>query len=222
MRRKMPPRIAQGQAGVYTVAAQLILRSINPSFPAIDRGADIITDWGTRIQVKSGFLRRGAYGGSYHFCLDSGQTLYTSGQGYKKSARTHSRKFSDECDFFVMWGIEGNRFWIIPAVVLDYKTTVVMVGADTPLLRADLDAIRKDRANGMTFKEIEQKHKVGQRIIYSALKGDGYNTERRYAMCRELLSYENCWNLLIANEQLLSQGESEYNTTSACAEEVGV
>lgn len=137
MTRNLPPRLAQGQAGVYAVAAQLLLRGINPSFPAVDRGADIISDWGTRLQVKSGHRWYEAWGGSYAFCLDSGQTIYTYGEGYKKGKRTHKRMFSEECDFFVMWGIEDNRFWVVPSMLLDGKTTVVMVGKDTPWLRLD-------------------------------------------------------------------------------------
>lgn len=55
--RKLPENLAQGQAGVYTVAAQLLLRGHNPCLPAVDIGADIVLDSGVKVQVKSALTR---------------------------------------------------------------------------------------------------------------------------------------------------------------------
>ena len=207
--RKMPPRIAQGQAGVYAVAAQLLLRGINVCFPAVDRGSDLTTDWGTRIQVKCGHRRYGAWGGSYHFCLDSGQTLYTRGDGYAKGKRLHKRMFSEECDFFVMWGIEDNFFWIVPAAALDGKTTAVMMSPKTPWLTVDYDSIRYDHNAGMSYRDIEQKYRVGQKTVHRALHGHPSKTDQQLEQSRLLLEHKDRWDLIQSYERMMSEGESE-------------
>lgn len=216
MSRNLPPKLAQGQAGVYAVAAQLLLRGVNPSFPAVDRGADIITDWGTRIQVKSGHRRPTIYGGSYHFCLDSGVTMYTGGDGYKKGKRQHSRKFDEECDFFAMWGIDDNRFWVIPSPVLNGRTVAIMVGASAPFLYLDRDALKADFQRGMSRYALADKYRIARQTVVRIISGNdpmAKNTE----FCKLLLSHENRWELITESEQLLSQGDAIMDSNPAAA-----
>lgn len=220
IRRRMAPRLAQGQAGVYTVAAQLLLRRINPSFPAVDCGADIITDWGTRIQVKCSRKVSTVWGGSYRFPLDSGITIYPRDGAYRKTSikGKAGRIFSDECDFFVMWGINDNRFWIVPSTLLDGKTLVTMVGPFTPWLTTDISGIRSDRAAGMAICDIAEKHSMDRNAVSRILS----NVNRKDVdteFCKLLLSHENRWDLIHADESLLSEGEAHVDA-SATAEEV--
>lgn len=115
--------ILQGQAGVYAVASKLILYGFNPMFPAVDLGADIILDNGLRLQVKTARLtfpkcgRRNGYGGNYlggayGFSVRRGEWLGKT-KGYGRSRKG----YSEVADFFVLWGIEENRFWIVPTSI---------------------------------------------------------------------------------------------------------
>lgn len=109
----------QGQAGVYAVASQLILRDHTPMFPAVDVGADIILSNGLRIQVKSARLTSGKYhgnggnykSGAYGFCVRRGE--------YRNNRWTAKSKtgYAGVADFFVLWGINENRFWIVPTSI---------------------------------------------------------------------------------------------------------
>jgi hypothetical protein len=217
----MYSRLAQGQAGVYTVAAQLLLRGVNPSFPAVDCGADILTDWGTRVQIKCSHRRPSRWGGSYHFVLTSGVTLYVGKNGHKK-ASLHDREpraYSNECDFFVLWGIEDNRFWIIPSLLLDGKTSAVMVGKDCPWLRLDMVSIRRDSESGMSQRAIADKYQISQRSVLRVLHGRITKVNVETGFSRVLLSHENRWDLILAEENLLSEGEANL-AVPASAEEV--
>jgi hypothetical protein len=217
----MAPRLAQGQAGVYTVAAQLLLRGINPCFPAVDCGADIITDWGTRIQVKCSHRKASIWGGSYHFMLSTLTTMCTSWNDYKKGVLPGRgpRVFSNECDFFVFWGITDNRFWIIPSLILDGRKAAVMVGPDTPWLHLDQDAVLADHKAGMTTRAIAAKHSICQKTVLRVIHGNIIRTDVDTEFNKTLLKHENRWDLLLAEEQLLSEGEANLEV-SAIAEEV--
>lgn len=217
----MPMRLAQGQAGVYTVAAQLLLRGVNPGFPAVDCGADIITDWGTRVQVKCAHRRASIWGGSYHFMLDSGVTMYYGKNGHKKESLRDKapRIFSNECDFFVMWGIDDNRFWIIPAAFLDGRRSAIMVGPETPWLRLDQSSVQADFKNGMSQREIAAKYGICQKTVLRAIHGRIVRTDTDTEFNKALLAHENRWDLLLAEENLLSEGEANLEV-SAMAEEV--
>ena len=215
MMRKMPSKITQGQAGVYTVAAQLLLHGINPSFPAVDRGADIITDWGTRIQVKCSYRRKSIWGGTYHFCL--GMPPYVNTGIQRK--RSDSRIFSEECDFFVFWGIDDNRFWIVPSAMTDGRTSVVMVGKDTPWLRLDQASILADSESGMSQRAMAEKYGICQKTVLRVIHRKIIRTDIDTEFNKALLRHENRWDLLLSAEELLSQGEAKLEV-SAYAEEV--
>jgi len=104
----------QGQAGVWAAATQLALRGYVPFFPGVDFGYDILLDNGLRLQVKTARLfssaglrmrhPEGAYGFDTRSCKpDSNGKLKRQRRDYSKVA-----------DFFVLWGIDENRFWIVP------------------------------------------------------------------------------------------------------------
>lgn len=103
----------QGQAGVWAVAAQLAIRGHIPSFPGVDYGFDLMIENGIRIQVKSSRLvgkKRGKYGVYPAYCFNIRKTSVN----YEKRARSVSRDWTKVTDFFVLWGIDDNRFWIVP------------------------------------------------------------------------------------------------------------
>lgn len=106
--------ILQGQAGVWQVASQLALREHTPLFPGADLGYDLQMENGLRLQVKTANLRivNGVNYpcGAYCFALRRGAWLTNE----KRYTRSSLRGYSDVADFFVLWGIDENRFFIVP------------------------------------------------------------------------------------------------------------
>ena len=98
-------RMMIGQAGVYRVMSELLLRGHVPSVPCVDTGVDIALDNGLRMQVKSVTMRPhpGYPEGAYCFSVKE------NNHGSKK------RDWTKVVDFLVYWGINENRFFVIPA-----------------------------------------------------------------------------------------------------------
>ena len=107
-----------GRAGEHAVAVQLLLRGLVPFWPDVDRGCDVATEAGCRLQIKCAHLLQHPYGPRYHFPLP----------------KTRGKPFSAICDFVVLWGIEQNRFWIVSASIVD-QITGVDLGFDSKLPR---------------------------------------------------------------------------------------
>lgn len=105
----------QGQAAVWRIASELAMRGHVPFFPGLDVGYDLQLKNGLRLQIKSGKLRyqQGVtirnYGYSFNLrrgAWDGVSKTY----GYHKTRRS----YADIADFFVLWGIDENRFFIAP------------------------------------------------------------------------------------------------------------
>lgn len=97
-------------------------------FPPVDVGADLIIDSGLRLQVKTAKLTypvagRPPYnnylGGAYGFCVRRGAYENKHWNGKAKIG------YADVADFFVLWGIDENRFWIVPTSI---KNRVIWFG----------------------------------------------------------------------------------------------
>ncbi len=189
--RKLPENLAQGKAGEYTVAAQLLLRGHNPFFPAVDIGADLILDSGIKIQVKSAHLRfqKGMYPqGAYWFKLTV-RCMMSNGKMTKRE-----RVFSQECDFVVLWGIEQNRFWIVPAAHLDGHQLVV-VGADVSWIDTDLEALRAAKESGKTYREIAKENGINLATAYNTIAGKR-EASGRTQMIKAIRGCEGRWDLI--------------------------
>lgn len=103
-----------GLAGVHAVASQLALRGHNPCMPGVDYGFDIILDTGIRIQVKTSglFMTHPAYPeGVYRFSIKENKTIR---QGKIIRQFNAQRDWKNICDYFIFWGVDDNRFFIVP------------------------------------------------------------------------------------------------------------
>lgn len=108
----------KGQAGVWAVASQLALRGHVPLFPGVDIGYDLVSHNGLKLQVKVATITLGSKAayyptGAYVFNLRRGVWDMTTNRASRKESRT----YQDVADFFVLWGIDENRFWIVPTSV---------------------------------------------------------------------------------------------------------
>lgn len=113
-----------------------MFRGMRTALPCVDdRGVDIIVLPSIRVQVKSAYLRhhhRVYPQGAYWFKFVHGSIVI----GNNRIKKRGPRRFSDECDFVILHGIDQGRFWIVPAHILDGKTLCVVgpdaVASDTP------------------------------------------------------------------------------------------
>lgn len=120
-----------GRAGEYAVASQLLLREVRVAWPAVDEGFDLSTIEGCRIQVKSSHLYMAKDSPRYFFPLPKNRRMPNSDKTTKLVAR---KPFVEACDFVIFWGIEQNRFWIVPATLCD-DCTGVELGYEPSLRR---------------------------------------------------------------------------------------
>lgn len=208
MKRTLFVKHAVGKAAEYRVASELLLRGITPSFPAVDMGCDIILEHGIRIQVKCCQARR-TRGHSKQACY----FIAPSKRIRHKNQRVvdfHDRVMSDECDFVIAWGIEENRFWIIPAHLLDGKRDVSL-GPECYFKTTDLKRIIDLRQQGRSYTQIAKELDVSQTMVWALATGKRDGSDR-YPELREIRACENRWDLLtqhIADLQVQPQPERE-------------
>jgi len=157
----------------------------------VDSGADIITDSGVKIQVKSASLYRNRTvypNGAYWFRL---------GYRWKKVSGKlvrFERVYSQECDFVVLWGVDQNRFWIVPAAELDGHKCCV-VGPESRWVEANLDAIRAARENGKSLRAIAADQGLTLGTTFNCL--NGRSPSARTSLSSRIRECEGKWELII-------------------------
>jgi len=214
--RKLPENLAQAKAGEYSVAAQLLLRGHNPFFPAVDIGADVMLDSGVKVQVKSAHLRfqKGVYEqGAYWFKLAT-RAVVNKGAVQKRV----SRMFSHECDFVVLWGIEQNRFWVIPAALLDGHQSVCVGPDSTWINDTQVEKVRQARAEGKTFRAIAKEFGISPASACMIVSEKRIGPSGRTSLTAEVRSYENQWNLI--ESYAATMQEAEVASGSSAVEQV--
>jgi hypothetical protein len=187
----------RGQAGVYQVAAQLLLRGINISFPAVDEGADLIAESGIRIQVKStGIVHRsganfdnGAYW--FHFTRMTRASHVARLRGNKTPL---TQKFSERCDVVILWGIDQNRFWIVPAIELDNWHMVAIGTATTYRKPVDPAVVKALRDTVARQQDAADELGVSRATISRKLSGLNLKTSKVSIVA----SYEDRWDVIAA------------------------
>lgn len=196
-------RRLQGQAGVYRVASELLLRGYNPSFPSVDVGADLVVDGGIRIQVKCAHVSYGRCStykkGAYWFKLLGRTAVVTGSNTIRHRA---ARVFSEECDFVILWGIEENRFWVVPSAHLDGHVLVV-VGPDIQYVSVDPNEIDRLYASGMTQQQIADKMNVSASVIWTRLNGKHRDCAR--TISSKVRECESRWDLIGGCSQSLCE-----------------
>lgn len=186
--RKAPQNLLQGQAGVYRVASVLCLQGLNPFFPAVDHGVDILADGLIRIQVKSAHLRT--------------DRVYPQGAYWFKLGRTAIREkrqvweqvgFTEFCDFVVFWGIEQDRFWITPAAALTNHQCLVL-GPDVWHRNIDVESTSELLASGMLQSEVAESLNVSQSTVSRHVRG--IHAVSRRSLGATVKGYESQWDLI--------------------------
>jgi len=117
----------QGRAGEYRVAAELLIRGHIVYEPSIEDGIDMLLDNGKAIQVKSGrkrLVQKPYEHNQYSFNIVSAkkwQKYFTRDKNKPYSIRPH---LLDKVDFVILWAVEDDEFYIIPAEKVRGRTSI--------------------------------------------------------------------------------------------------
>lgn len=184
-----------GRAGEYTVAAQLLLRDVVVYWPSVDLGCDLETENHCRIQVKTGHLtkEREDRGRCYEFRLPKVFPVPSLGGASRIVSR---KKFAEVCDFVVFWGIEQNRFWIIPAHLCD-DSTGMRLGYELstrPRLVTHQAAVLEMVGLGYSQEQIAKHYGVTRSTIQRFISNRRDWSESTVSQMR---SCENAWHSII-------------------------
>jgi hypothetical protein len=129
-----------GAAGVQLVAAEMLKRSIIPSYQALDIGYDLISDYGgvlKRVQVKSQWtIERGREkSASIRFSVMRRKITDDSGALVKDPAR-HRRYDKQEIDAMIFVNFERDKYFIVPTQAVNLKKFYITFSLDSPWLDA--------------------------------------------------------------------------------------
>lgn len=181
MKTKTDPKqfVMTGSAGEHAVAAQLLLRSVVPCFPAVDVGVDLYTTAGCRIQIKSAHLCttpaivRKNTEGVYRFSFPQHYYRNSSNRGPVNHVRIKRRQFEEFCDVVVLWGIDQNRFWIVPAKLLNGLQGIDLGPNNERSFSKDVPEMREMVRLGYEQSEIASHFGISQASVSIRLKRAG-------------------------------------------------
>lgn len=180
-----------GRAGEYAVAAQLLLRKIMVMWPAVDLGYDLETNNHCRLQIRCGHLTNsdGRAGQHYTFMLRKRKPVPISNTTAKLVPQ---RPFVEVCDYVVFWGIEQNRFWIVPPEICD-KVSGVRLGMElmtAPRLVANMADAKEMVGLGYSHSQIAKHYGVARSVVQRFLS-EGRDWEE--SMVSQMRGCENAW-----------------------------
>lgn len=184
-----------GKAGEYATAAQLLIKQCPICWPAVDEGFDLLTNNGCRIQVRTTHILSPKHqsAGSYWFSFAKIRHINTLSTGVTK--RIKKKKMSAVCDIVVCYGIEQNRFWIIPSVLCD-KAQALVLGVDNKRrFYGSIQPMRDMKVLGYSVSEIARKYNMNRAGVHRLLKSD--KTEQKETLFNKARAYENRWDLIL-------------------------
>ncbi len=201
-----------GKAGEYAVAAQLLARGIIVHFPAVDTGVDLIAGERIRIQVKARHREKvGPHHSSrvrvsgYNFTLGTKRMTKT-----KAVAELKAKSMADwfpNVDFLICWGIDDNRFWIIPSAVMAKHPTVksLLLGGNHKRF-VDRDRIHKLLASGMRQCDVAKEMDIHPVMVSEFARGKKLPFRKIFHhLNEEADKYENAWHEIIQAVGLTNQ-----------------
>ena len=187
-----------GKAGEYAVASQLALREVNVLWPVVDEGVDLFTPTGCRIQVKTAHVSAtekmvSQHGeGAYVFPLPRTKRIaITDGKNVLRARKT----FADTCDIVVFWGIEQNRFWVVPAYLCDQVQAFVLGPSNERRFHGSLESLREMVRLGYTHQQIADKYNI-DRVQVTNHINDLSRTEIKPSAVSRARICEGAWHLI--------------------------
>lgn len=186
---------AWGEASVLTTQLNLFYAGYNVFKPTVDEaGMDLAVIKGkqvARIQVKaSSLITKERSDGStviyYEFNLAAIRARYGG------PAQVRLRNFSEEVDFVILHGVDEDKFWIVPAALLDGKKSVTVYSTSRSKLGIDWDAIRSRRESGETFRSLGESIGISGSAVLERLRGT--TKEAGSKIVNQVRAFENAWD----------------------------
>ena len=188
-----------GTAGEHAVAAQLLVRGVCVFFPALDCGVDLMCANGCRVQVKTAHLTyckahsRTYPEGVYQFEFKRWRAIAMNS---KQSRRAERPKLYEYCDVVALWGIEQNRFWIVPAKTFRDTQRVHVGPSDERKFAADMPEMLAMQEMGFSQKAIGDHFGINQSSVYERIQKAG--TRRDCESIRhDVRRCENAWEHIL-------------------------
>jgi hypothetical protein len=196
-----------GEAGVQRVVAELLLRNFRPYRPIVDNhGVDLMLDSGLRIQVKTTSLignnwkskservpRSGRDAYHFFFLTDKERRDRSGRRIVRKKGSHWSNEYCGSCDYFILVGIDENRFWIVPTFLTQGRSGVV-VGPRTYPTKAQIDILV---STGMSQRAAAKSLGVSHSCVAKAVDGR-YSASLQWS--RAVRQCEDRWDLLTTFE----------------------
>jgi hypothetical protein len=116
-----------GKAGELRVRSELLLRGLSGAAFDQDMGVDVIVSNGKRLQIKTAIkpsLDKKAYSWRYSFSIRQPQVRGIGDGLY--SRKYNKRDYSEVVDYFVLWCVEDNVFYIIPEGQIGAKVSIAI------------------------------------------------------------------------------------------------
>ena len=193
-----------GRAGEYAVASQLLSRGIPVHFPAVDTGSDLIAGEKIRIQVKSTRIFQGTARSAprkgYCFSLNTAVPNWANGRH-----KTKLRDWSKVCDFIVFWGMDENRFWVVPSTVVSggpKKVQTIVLGAPQTHWTVNRDEVKALLSTGLSQREVAKRIGVSEMSVSRVAHGQHDSVPSPNTKCNK---YENAWHEIISAVGLVNQ-----------------
>jgi len=177
-----------GRAGEFAVASQLLLRGVPVSFPAVDAGYDLLAGQ-LRIQVKTARKFRHRVAGSWGYVFNIGVSKWDSHTRHFYKARAVGT-----VDFYVLWGVDENRFWIVPAHAL--TKNMIRIVDSSKRHSVDVEAIQALLNTGLQQREVAQRLGFSEMSVSRVASGQLPKTEP--GNCKEVTAREGAWHEIIS------------------------
>jgi len=172
---------------------------MNVFFPSVDDGVDLICANGCRVQVKTARLlsyRSHAFTypeGVYKFYFGAVKHVAKNSQEVRRIVRP---PIEQRCDVVAMWGVEENRFWIVPARTLKGSQGIHVGPSKGHSFEKDMPEIRAMVEMGMSQAEIGKhlglrQSTIGRRIQTAGKRRDCESIRFAVQEC------ENAWDNIV-------------------------
>lgn len=182
-----------GMAGNLRVASELMLRGFDVSSPYVDSGIDLYVNGIVRIQVKTAHIFTKQFSTGQQPCYNFFLARGPKAKGKGISTKSERRKFSDKCDFVILFGIEQNRFWIVPAALLDNRMSISL-GPDVRWYDIDGDQINSMLAEGKDQRTIAHDLRVSEMTISRRIHKLFTVPSETVAMMKQIKDSEGKWD----------------------------
>lgn len=191
--------IFTGRGGEYMVAAQILMRGMNVAVPAYDVGVDLIVileDYRLcRLQVKTARMSvsedkytRGIY--FYPLRREKRRAISNTVAELKELP-----PFSETCDIVVFHGVDENRFWIVPATMLDGATGLGLGAPPKKRWMGDLTQMREMQSLGYSLYKIGKHYGLQAQQVKQLLL-DPNRTVVEETLAARVRRCENWWDCI--------------------------